>query len=623
MAEKMPWELAAEEEVANESLEETFSRAPPWELDPTGRKVALSTSGLKSEETFREISNRWSQGLSSRLLRGLTLGASANLPNIPEKTQENIVRFEEEHPVISGVAEVAGGLTGGVSGVKTVARYTPKVSQWITRKVPAWVQMATGGGVAAGIYSANVAKSGERAKAGAIGAGTGAIAGPVLGTAMRMAAALGKGTWGAIQRMLANTSERQAERILRNAIDAEDLSPEFIRQELDRLGEHAVLADVSEGLARTARGAAAIDSGAHGVASSFLKQRQAGQVGRLTEAAGGDDFDATNFARSFSRWLRSRKTAAGDAYDEAYKASLEPTDRLVTLMNRPSVKSAMDTAAKNISEEGGGVNDVRFFQFVKEELDDRIGEALRAGRRNEARRLINTKNALIEEIDNQVPVYREARNTFSGEQQLKDSAEMGYEVVTKPSKDLWIIEEAVESMTESEAHAFRQGALRGVIDRLDKSREGRNVAATMIDSNRARQLLRMIFPDETSFRRFVDTADAESAFSITKNTVTGGSPTSRIDSDKAAIEGAAGVASAMRQGGDTVSMALRLFKELGVGKPSPEALKIVNETLFSRYSNIGARAAKRPTQQSELMQVVPYSVGGGVAGERLREEVTE
>jgi hypothetical protein len=577
----------------------------------------VGNKSLKSEETFREISNRWSQGLAHKMLRGVTFGFSEHLPGIPEKTQQNIAQFEEEHPVMSGAAEVGGALTTGVTGAKSVAKYTPQVSQWIARKVPAWAQMAIGGGVGTGVYSANIAEEGQRLVAGAKGAALGAVAGPVLGVAMRMAAAVGKGVWSAIKRMLANTSERQAERILRNAIDAEDMSPEFIQKQLDELGEEAVLADVSEGLARTARGAAAIDHSAHGVASSYLKKRQAGQVGRLTEAAGGEGFDPVNFARGFSRWMTSRKTQAGDAYEEAYAASLEATEGLVHLMSRPSVKRAMDIAAKNVAEEGGSASDVRFFQAVKEELDDWIGEALRSGRSNEARRLTATKNALLAEIDDQVPVYKEARNIFAGEKQLKDAAEMGYDVVSKPSKDLWIVEVAIDAMSESEQHAFRQGALRGVVDKLDKTRQGRNIAETMIDSNRAKQVLRMIFKDEESFERFVNTANAESTFSQTKNVVTGGSPTSRIDEDKAAVTAASSVASAARSGGDTVALALRLFKELGVSKPTPEALKIVNETLFSRYSGVATRAAQRPTQTPHLVKTLPYGAAGGVAGERI------
>ena len=573
---------------------------------------ALPSSGSKSEETWLDISDRWAQGLSSNILSGLTIGFSKHLPNIPEESQQNIAQFNEEHPVVAGVSEVAGAVGTGALGAKAIATKAPAVSAWITSKIPGWAQMAGIGTVEGGIYAANTAKSGERLEAGAQGAAIGGVAGPVGGGLLKLGGKIFTGISSVIQRILANTPDQQAKRILEAAIKNNELTPEFIQAELDRLGPKAVLADTDESLARVARGTTALDQKSHGIAENFLEGRQIGQQGRLLDAAGPDAFDPEDFARRYSQWSRSRIKDADKFYDEAYAANLEATDNLLEIMNRPSVQKAFAGARKILAEENVPVTDVRIFDAVKRIIDDDIGVAIRQGQLNKVRLLTKTKNAMLAEIDEQVPSYKAARNTFAGEAQLKDAAEMGYEVVTK-KKDLWILEEAITAMGDSEKFMFRQGALRGLVDKLDSTAETRNVAQKLIESKRARQVLKMVFPDEASFDDFLAVAEAESRFSMTRGTVRGGSPTSRIDEDKAALQTAASVSSAVSQEANALSMALRLFKELGFTDVSPETLGIVTKALFSGNTDLLNRAAARGVTVAELTKTIA-AASSGAAG---------
>ncbi len=567
---------------------------------------------LKSEQvvdSFMERANRFSQGMSSKILSGMTLGISNLLPGVPEETKQNIKQFDEEHPVLGTVAEIGAGVAQGYGLVKGAQAVAPKAMSYISSKVPSWLQLSGLAAGEGGIYGAATAEPGERIKGGAVGTGIGAVAGPAGGAAVKGAATVGKGLYSLLGRMLANTPDQQAVRIIRKAIEAEDLSPEFIEAELRRLGPEARLVDVSEGLTRTARGAAAMDKRAHGIADGFLKKRQSGQTGRLVSTVGGSEFDPSAFSKAFTRWMRGRIKNADELYDEAFSTPVQSTPKLEALMKRPSVVAAMKKASGIVTEEGGGFGHMRFFDAVKQELDDKIGAALRAGNKNAARRLINTKKALVEELDNQVPSYKEARNVFAGEAQLKGASEMGYETVTK-NKDLWVIEEAIEAMSESEQHAFRLGALRGIIDKLDRSPANRNAAQKLIESNRSRQMLRMVFPDEESFNRFIQTAEAESTFSGTKNTVLGGSPTTRITEDVKDIQEGLSAGSAILQGGDPLSIAARFFKSLGIGKPNPDSLKVVAETLFSR--KLPQKQMKRILSRPSIPNVVARS--GAVVG---------
>jgi len=561
--------------------------------------------------------NKISQGMSNRMLRGLTIGTSALLPDPSEEVQQNIAEFDEEHPIVGTVAEIVPAIAQGYGVIKGAQVLAPNVMKYVATKLPTWAQASIFGTVEGATYGASTAEEGETLKGGTVGAGLGAIAGPVGTAFAKIGGAVWNGLSTAIKTILADTPHAQAIRIIRSAIEAEDLSPEFIQAELKRLGPEARLVDVSEGLTRSARGAAALDIRSHGIADGFLNERQAGQVMRLAEAAGGEGFDPVNFAKSYAKWMASKNTAAGPLYKAAYESGLSATPRMEVLMKRPSIQAAMKKAANIVVEEGGGSGHVRFFDAVKRELDDRIGAAMRKGKKDEARRLINTKNALLEEIDAQVPDYKAARNMFAGEAQLKSAAEMGYETVSRGNKDLWVIEEALAQMGESEQHAFRLGALRGIIDKLDKVANTRNAAQKLIESNRAKQLLRIVFPDDEAAENFIRTAEAESTFSRTKNTITGGSPTSRIDEDKRILEEGVSAGSALLHGSDPITLATKFFKALGIGKPDPDALNVVAEMLFSRNlpATDAAKILQRAPVPNKLARSGAATTGAVVAAE--------
>jgi len=593
--------------------------AKPWEEDWEGFENPNLT---KSEETWLDISDRWSQGLSSNILSGLTLGFSKHLPNIPEESQENIAKFNEDNPGVALTSEIAGGVASGVGIAKAIPAIAPKASAWITSKVPGWAQMSAIGATETGIYAANAAQTGERIRAGTEGAAVGAVGGPLGGYIIKLGGTVFRGISGVIKRMIANTPEQQAKRILESAIKNNDLSPEFIQSELDRLGPSAVLADVDESLARVARGSTAMDQKSHGIAESFLEGRQKGQQGRLLESAGPDAFDPEDFAQRYSQWSRQRIEGADKFYNEAYSANLEATDTLLEIMNRPSVQKAFTKARSVLAEENVPVTDVRIFDAVKRIIDDDIGKAIRSGQRNRVRLLTKTKNEMLAEIDAQVPSYKQARNLFAGEAQLRDAAEMGYEVVTK-KKDLWILEEAIEAMGDSEKHMFRQGALRGLVDKLDSTAETRNAAQKLIESKRARHILKMVFPDENTFNDFLAVAEAESQFARTRATVRGGSPTSRIDEDKAALQSAASIGAAVAKEANALSMALKLFKELGFSDVSPETLGIVTKTLFSGDTQLLNRAAARGVTIDELTRNISAVSGASVGIASVKDKAED
>lgn len=567
------------------------------------------------------------QGLSFGFIDELAAGLAATVKSpFSERTfgeiyneqldieRGNLAGAREHAPYITGTSEFGGAVLQGGALLKGG---TALVGEAV-RRVPLLARLIGVGAAEGALYGAGSSEEGERIEGAAMGGGVGAVAGPVgygtakvAGKALHMAAQ-------PIMRAMTNTPTRQAERIVSRAMEADDLSLPTVRAELERLGPNATIADLGENLSATARGATARTGSARTIASNLLNDRQTGQQSRLLSAAGGEDFDVGDFKASFARAMTQRQSQAAPLYEKAYATSMQMTDQLKALIKRPALKNALQRALTIVKDEGittnGEVGHVRVMDAAKQELDDQIGSALRNGERNTARRLLRIKNELLAEVDAQVPEYKQARELFSSEASLRDAGSLGRSVLTT-RVDMEAAEIAVEAMTEGERHAFRMGAIRGLIDKLEGTPETRNAAGKLVESVRARDLLKMAFPDQAALDRFIRTAEAESQFSFTRNRVMGGSPTARIQEDVRALDQGSGVLAAMAQGRDAVGVGLQLLKKMGMGDASEETLNEVARILFSRDMPDGqlARIVPRPARPSNRATRGASAAGSAVA----------
>lgn len=75
---------------------------------------------------------------------------------------------------------------------------------------------------------------------------------------------------------------------------------------------------------------------------------------------------------------------------------------------------------------------VKYLDYTKKYLDDKIGIAQRKGQKNRVRLLQDSKNKLVDTIDELVPQYKEARQTFGpGAQAVKSLRESGVGKISK------------------------------------------------------------------------------------------------------------------------------------------------------------------------------------------------
>jgi len=141
---------------------------------------------------------------------------------------------------------------------------------------------------------------------------------------------------------------------------------------------------------------------------------------------------------------------------------------------------------------------------------------------------------------------------------------------------------AVEAMEESEREAFRRGAMRGLIDKIEAMADNRNVGQKLIESTRAKEILRLAFPDEDAFNEFVRKATSEARFTETRNAVLYGSRTTPLQQDIQGLNQMAGVGQAMASGGDPAALTISFLRNLGFGEVSDETLEEVAKLLFAR-----------------------------------------
>ena len=139
---------------------------------------------------------------------------------------------------------------------------------------------------------------------------------------------------------------------------------------------------------------------------------------------------------------------------------------------------------------------VRDIQLMKLGVDEAASRARRAGSKNEERVLTAAKKFVLDQVDAQVPVYREARQFWGGVQGLMNALEDGKLFLRGGSDDF---ADRVATLTPDEIKFYRMGAANAIAEALRK-REGRAVAINILTDPTAQQRLQAIYPDEEAFQ---------------------------------------------------------------------------------------------------------------------------
>lgn len=508
-----------------------------------------------------------------------------------EEQRAELERGRREHPIVSTAAEIAGASL-------PTARIGSALMQ-TARRLPNWLKVGGLGATEGAVYASGSADD-QKLASGAVGGAVGGVVAPATAIVAKPIMSGARRIWDVVAEKVTDTPRRQAERRVAEALQT-DLADPAAADRLARVGKPGslmTLADVGENTAGLARGAAAKPGPFRTAAADMLRTRQTGQQGRLIDSLGVRG--AREFVDSFDDWASSRISAAKPHYESAYAAWVDvETPAFQDLLARPAMKMALRDGRMRLANEGGGKGrgPVAILDGAKRSLDDAIGVAQRAGKADEVRILAAIKRDLVAEIDRQIPAYAKARQVFAGEASLRNAADFGAELFERRVSH----DEArrlVGDMTDSELQAFRRGALRGLIDQLERTPENRNAAAKLLESTAMRDKVRLLFRDEKDFARFLQTTGDEAQMAATRNTVLGGSPTARIQEESRALTGAGEIVRDIASG-NHLGLFGRALRALGFGDTSPEVLDELSKLLLSNpnqqtLQRVGQAAARPP-----------------------------
>lgn len=462
---------------------------------------------------------------ATRKMNEQSLGPAPSLPevygDIRGKMNQEQQQFEQQYPKTALAAETAGGIATLAPGATRIAK-TP----W-AQAHPMQAAAATGAGAGAVSGAGYAPKLEDIPSYMAATTPLGAVAGP---GGVLMGNLLSRFVGQPIKRMFTTeTPKTSAARMTGHFLNQDQLQPLEIIKKLQAHPE-MTLADVG---GRSTKGLAQVVSTIGGPwknqAGKFFVDRQSKSYSRVMDSlkkmTGGDE----NYFSNMKKIVDRKMEEAGPLYEKAAAKSVAIDEDLMTLLDRPSVKSAFKKGQTKAANEGvslpnielGGQIDFRSFDYMKRALDDKIGVALRAGKKDDARILINLKNDLLDIADIQIPEYAAARKVYSIGASNENAMEMGKRVLKDDFEEMAF---QVERMSDSEKDAFVNGALKTIRDRLMTGREDKN-AATKLASQLFRERMKNIFPDEESFKTFINQLDIEDSFARTYQNVYGGSPT--------------------------------------------------------------------------------------------------
>jgi hypothetical protein len=323
-----------------------------------------------------------------------------------------------------------------------------------------------------------------------VGAGLGALAGPLAG----MAGQAGREIVSGLSRTpLGDAMNRLALRYGQDVIEGRS-TPHQIASELETLppGERNMPVDLSGGNVLGELGRVARAPGARDLVKNTLTERAQGegaglrgQIQTNVSGRGSAVDEATNLADQ-------QKTQSGPLYDQAYQANQnmasDKIDRILrtnegqaaladaahqmntemTLMGRPDPNM---TAAYNQAVQlgqippgqGTGIGvasglKLQTLDYVKRAMDDRVSSMLRSGDKNGARALIQLRNGLRGELDRLDPTgtYQQARSVYAGHQSALDALEAGQNAA-RPNVDPEIVDQQFNELTPANQEFYKQG----------------------------------------------------------------------------------------------------------------------------------------------------------------------
>lgn len=280
----------------------------------------------------------------------------------------------------------------------------------------------------------------------------------------------------------------------------------------------------------------------------FLTMRQAGQGRRIANAL-AEGFDAPQTAAQTQAAMTAARNAAADTAYAAARNQAGPVNitgalRVIDDVLSPganrvaspasniaddSIEGALRSVRNRLATNNNTLTDFSSILRVKQEVDDMIGAAVRAGANNKARMLTNVRNALDESLSASSAPYAAARNQFAQQSRAIDAIQDGTNASQRGRFEDTI--PAFQRMTPEQQQAFRVGYADPLIAQTQQAATGVNKARPLINDATAAEFPVFAAPNQAN--RLGQRLSREQRMFETMNQALGGSRTADNIADAA------------------------------------------------------------------------------------------
>lgn len=520
--------------------------------------------------------------------------------------------FEKNHPVESAVSKMVGGTLalGPLAGTGAGATALGLTGETLAGR------MAAGGLSGAAIGGGDAAVRGEDPTSSG-------VVGGILGAALPVAAkGVGK-VVSALRSSAPDIAESASPQVAR-ALKSDNLDAASAAQKLGELGPDATLADIGPNLRTQAEALAATPGPAQKIVTDAFKGRADAAGERIGEALDQHLGPAVNPTEMAEQIVERRRNEAKPLYDAAYATPIRSSDDIESVLNTPLGKMAVQKAATLAKSEqdvplgmfgakaskaagmpekmtaseyqdwlaanasGKPVEravDVRGLDLTKRALDDMHDQAVRAGANNRARVINGLRTKLTSAVDQQAPLYPQARDVFSTASGVKDALENGRNIFSKamPPDELAA---SMKGMSSAERDAFTQGARSAVSDIMGSARNDALAARSLFDKGWTRQKLEMVLGNPTTEALFKH-LEREATFHETSSGVLGNSRTAARLAAQGEFPSIVKDPNVSHHGITTLGAALYIPRKI--------ASAVVGNKMRERAAKVGTDAAKALT----------------------------
>ena len=487
------------------------------------------------------------------------------------RIREEYGQYAKQYPITQGVSEFVGGAAPGIG------------MMFVPGMQPAGLMRLGALGAATGAVSgAGSATEGNRTS----GAGGGALIGGGLGVGLPIAlrAAGGAGKW--LRERLFSTPEvvqdRALEKITGAMRDAK-VNPRDVQVKMaqDRaIGVPSVMANANPALRDLAEAVAQRTGPGSHVIENALTAQKLGARDRVQAQTKKALKPVDYYGMEDSLTAQLRNNAKG-LYEKAYAHGDVDDPRIVEVLKNPQFKaffdkarSIADTEAQTAKLKGEDplkfalpeiykpsgrfdakgneildlvkLPDVRTLDYIKRGIDATIDSGFRGQGMStaEASALRDLRKQFVNAIDENVPDYKLARQTYAGDLEILDALRMGKDQFK--SLDQEQIKKMVDAMGSGEKDAFRTGVARSIYDTIMVPSNNPNTAQRVIGSPDMQKKLSALFDKPAEFDLYKAALMRESQLFGESNKILGNSATARrqelgksLEDDTGMIESAA------------------------------------------------------------------------------------